>query len=274
MLYGHHASLERVYGIAEDMAQYGNITIPDLPGFGGMDSFYTIGMKPSLDNLADYLATFVKLRYRGKKVTIIGMSLGFVIATRMLQRYPELVQKVDLNVSIVGFTRHDDFTLSKNRQRVYRGLARVFKHKIPAAFFYNVALHPALLRAIYGKTHNAKKKFASLSEDERKQMMEFEVVLWRDNDVRTYMETSLIMLTLDNCHKQIKLPVHHVTVENDQYFDNSIVEQHMRVIFTDFKSHLAILPNHAPTIVANKEASEPFMPKSLRKVLNKNTKDL
>ena len=86
MLYGHHSSLERVYGLAEDMSQYGNVTIPDYPGFGGMDSFYKIGMKPTLDNLADYLATFVKLRYRGKKVTIVGMSLGFVIATRMLQR--------------------------------------------------------------------------------------------------------------------------------------------------------------------------------------------
>lgn len=273
MLYGHHASLERVYGIAEDMSQYGNVTIPDYPGFGGMDSFYAIGMKPTLDNFADYLATFVKMRYRGKKVTIMGMSLGFVFATRMLQRYPELVKKVDLTISIVGFTRHDDFTLSKGRQRAYKALAHVFKYRLPAAFFYNVLLHPTVLRTFYGKTHNARNKFEHLTQEERKQMMEFEVILWRDNEVRTYMETSLMMLSLDNCQKQIKLPVHHASVENDQYFDNAIVEQHMRVIFTDFTNHVAVLPNHAPTIVADKEESAPFVPKSLRKVLNEKSKE-
>ena len=62
LLYGHHSSLERMYGIAEDLNQYGAVTMPDFPGFGGMDSFYTIGMQPSIDNLADYLASFVKLR--------------------------------------------------------------------------------------------------------------------------------------------------------------------------------------------------------------------
>ena len=61
LIYGHHASLERMFGIVEDIAQYGNVTVPDLPGFGGMDSFYKIGEKPTLDNLADYLATFIKL---------------------------------------------------------------------------------------------------------------------------------------------------------------------------------------------------------------------
>ena len=250
------------------MSQYGNVTVPDYPGFGGMDSFYGIGMKPTLDNLADYLATFVKLRYRGKKLTIMGMSLGFVIATRMLQRYPELVKKIELHVSVVGFTRHDDFTLSKKRQRIYKLLAHIFKYRIPAAFFYNVLLHPTVLRTFYGRTHNAKNKFKHLSDDQKRQMMEFEVVLWRDNDVRTYMQTALAMLTLDNCLKQIKLPVHHVSVEHDQYFDNAIIEQHMRVNYTDFTNHVAVLPNHAPTIVAGKKESAPFVPKSLRKAVN------
>src|SRR3982751_3045218 len=67
LIYGHHSCLERMYGVAEDLNQYGAVTMPDLPGFGGMDSFYKIGMEPTLDNLADYLAAFIKLRYKGKK---------------------------------------------------------------------------------------------------------------------------------------------------------------------------------------------------------------
>lgn len=268
MIYGHHASLERVYGLAHEFSQYGNITVPDLPGFGGMDSFYKIGMEPNIDTMADYLATFVKLRFRNKKVKIIGMSLGFAIVTRMLQRYPELTKKVDILISMVGFTRRDDTKLDKKIIRMYWTLGQIFSHRIPAFFFYNIVLHPSLIRAVYAKTPNAKAKFKHLSRDDHSRAMEFEVILWRENDVRTYMKMLIEMLKIDNCNKQVKLPVHHVAVDGDQYFDNKIIEQHMRVIFTDYTEHKAVLPNHAPSIVASKAEAAPFVPKSLRKVLS------
>lgn len=266
MIYGHHASLERVYGLADELSQYGNVTVPDLPGFGGMDSFYTIGMRPTLDTMADYLATFIKLRYRRKKVTIIGMSLGFVIATRMLQRYPELIGKVETLVSVVGFTRHDDAKVNRGLIRAYWLLGQVFRRRLAAAFFYNVILHPSVIRTFYAKTPNAKKKFEHLGRDDFERSMEFEVILWRENDVRTYMEMLLAMIRLDNCGKQINLPVHHVAVEGDQYFDNAVVEQHMQVIFSGFTEYKAKMPNHAPSIVATKEEAAPLLPKSLRKL--------
>ena len=62
LVYGHHSSLERMYGLAEVLNDYGSVTLPDLPGFGGMDSFYKIHEKPDMDTMADYLATFVKMR--------------------------------------------------------------------------------------------------------------------------------------------------------------------------------------------------------------------
>ncbi len=269
MIYGHHSSIERMYGIAEEFSKYGKVTMPDLPGFGGMDSFYSIDMEPSLDNLADYLATFVKLKYRNKRVTIIGMSLGFVIATRMLQRYPDLIKKVDFLVSMVGFSHHSDYTFSKSRLNFYKYASAFFSKKLPSAFFYNVCLHPSLLRAFYGKSHNAKNKFKDLPEEQKKQNMEFEVVLWRENDVRTYMSTANTMLKIDNCTKHIDLPVHHISVKGDQYFDNFVVEQHMRVIFNDFIGYEAKLPNHAPSIIASKKDAAPFVPKGIRKLLSK-----
>src|SRR5205085_11669969 len=58
-VYGLHSSLERWWGLTQVLNRYGAVTMPDLPGFGGMDSFYTIGKKPTLDNMADYLAAFV-----------------------------------------------------------------------------------------------------------------------------------------------------------------------------------------------------------------------
>src|SRR3712207_1180020 len=58
-VYGHHSSLERWWGLIQALNRYGAVTMPDLPGFGGMDSFYKIGKKPTIDNLADYVAAFI-----------------------------------------------------------------------------------------------------------------------------------------------------------------------------------------------------------------------
>src|SRR5205085_8468415 len=60
IVYGHHTSIERMFGFARFLNRYGSVTIPDFPGFGGMESFYKIGKKPTIDNLADYLAAFIK----------------------------------------------------------------------------------------------------------------------------------------------------------------------------------------------------------------------
>src|SRR3954467_13947355 len=92
LVYGHHAALERWWSLVENLVQYGNVTMPDLPGFGGMESFSKINTKPTIDNFADYLAAFVKLRYQRKRVTIYAISYGFVVVTRMLQRYPEIAK--------------------------------------------------------------------------------------------------------------------------------------------------------------------------------------
>ena len=113
MVYGHHASIERMIGFVEELNKYGAVTVPDLPGFGGMESFYSIGEKPSLDNLADYLAAFIKLRYKRRRITIMAMSLGFLITTKMLQKYPEIAKRVDILVSVVGFAHRDDFILPR-----------------------------------------------------------------------------------------------------------------------------------------------------------------
>jgi len=267
LIYGHHSSLERMYGIAEALSEFGSVTMPDLPGCGGMDSFYKLGMKPNLNTMADYLASFVKLRYRGKKITLVGMSLGFAIITRMLQRYPKICDKVEILISVVGFSHRHDFIFSNTRKNLYLVSAGLFSHKLPAAFFYNVILHPTVIRIAYSRTHNAKKKMADLSPEDKKAAIGFEVDLWRQDDTRTYMSMAVQFLTIDNCNTQIPLAVQHISVAGDQYFDHSVVEQHMRVIFTDFTEHEAVIPSHAPSILATKVEADPFIPKSIKKLL-------
>lgn len=266
-IYGHHSSIERCWGIMEELNQYGSVTMPDLPGFGGMDSLYKVGKEPTVDNLADYLASFVKMRFKRKKLTIVGFSFGFVVATRMLQKYPDLVKRVDLIVSTVGFTHKDEFVFTKTRYRSYLTASRFFEHKLPSIFFKNVLLNPFVIKTAYRHTRNAKSKFSGLSAAGLKKMLEFEVHLWRCNEVRTYMKTSVEFLTLDNCGERVDLPVWHVSVDADRYFDNNLVEQHLNVIFSTVKIVKAKLNSHAPSIIADKETARRLIPYKIRNML-------
>lgn len=267
-VYGHHSTIERWWGLIQVLNEFGPVTCPDLPGFGGMDSFYKIGQKPSLDAMADYLAAFVKMHYKRRRFSIAGLSYGFIVATRMLQRYPDLAKKVDLLVSVVGFAHSDDFTFSKRRHKAYITGAKFMSYRAPSIFFKNVLLHPALLRAVYARTHNAKHKFAGADRDQHKRLMDFEVHLWHANDARTHMATTVDMLTVNNCKTKVNLPVWHIAVKGEKYFDNHKVEQHYRVIFSDFKSALSDLNNHAPSVIATKKDAEPLIPKEIRKLLS------
>lgn len=265
LIYGHHSSLERWFGLTQVFNKYGAVTMPDLPGFGGMDSFYKIGQRPSLDNMADYLAAFIKLRYKRRRITIVGMSYGFVVATRMLQRFPDLAKRVDLLVSLVGFAHKDDFVEKPVAYWSYRIVASVFSKPIASHFFRTVCLHPLVLRWVYTKLDHA--KFRGLTPEQDEAMLKVEIGLWRANDVRTHMYTMGSMLTLDNCTKRVNLPVWHVATKNDHFLNNRNVEQHLRVIFTDFDGAEVDLTKHAPTVIADAKEAEPFVPQKLRKVL-------
>ncbi|MBC7582097.1 alpha/beta hydrolase [Aeromicrobium sp.] len=272
ILYGHHSTLERWWGFAQCFGRHGTVTMPDLPGFGGMESLYQIGKKPDLDAMADYMASFVKWRYKRKRFTIIGLSFGFLVATRMLQRYPELAKKVDILVSAVGFSHYDDFIFTKTRRRLYiAGSKLITIRPLPTIFRYT-ALDPWVLRKAYAKTFNAKKKFAGVDPEISRRMMDMEIVLWHENDVRTHMYTTVEMLTVDNCKQQVNLPVWHVGAGVDQYFDANIVEQHMRVIFSDYHETRNSTDRHAPSVIADETEASDFVPKSLIRELTKHAK--
>lgn len=267
-VYGHHSSLERWWGLMQVLNRYAAVTMPDLPGFGGMDSFYKVGKKPTIDNLADYLATFIKLRYKRKKFVLAGMSFGFVIATRMLQRYPELTDKVVLLVSIVGFAHKDDFTFSKPRYQFYLQATRILSHRPFSTVFRYTALNPWVLRKAYARTNNAKYKFAEAKDVETfNHLMDVEIGLWHDNEVRTYMHTSAEFLQLDNCKVRVNLPLWHVSAKADHFFDNRLVEQHLRVIYKKFNKVDIDIKAHAPSVIADAKAAAPMIPPKLRRVL-------
>jgi len=266
-IYGHHASLERMFGFAEALNKYGAVTIPDLPGFGGMESFYKIGMKPSIDNLADYLAAFIKLRYKRGRITVLGISFGFVVVTRMLQKYPEIAQRVDLVVSIVGFVHKDDFVFKRRNFYLMRYGSSIFSNRIPAWLFRQVALQPFIIRATYKSVADKHVKLKDANNEERDRRIDFEINLWHINDVRTYMDVTVSMLTLDLCKDRINLPVYQITVVPDHFFDHKIVEQHLKVIYNDATEIRSKMSGHSQTVLATAQDVEPFFPPKFRRLL-------
>lgn len=267
-IYGHHSSLERWWGLMQALSNYGDVIMPDLPGFGGMDSFYKIGKKPTLDNFADYIKTFIYQHFKDEQIVIAGMSFGFVVATRMLQKYPEMKNQVKLIVSIVGFSDTSDFTLKPLRKFVYINASRILTLKPASAFFKNVALHPFFLNTFYGRTHNAKHKFKEAeSKDEINAIKAMEVRLWHDNDPRTWSFTTILLLTLKQADTKIDLPVWHVGVKDDHFFDHLRVEKNLAKIFKNV-IHINIdAKMHAPSVIADEAAADGMLPDELKKRL-------
>lgn len=269
LVYGHHALIERWFGLVENLQDFGPVTMVDLPGFGGMDSFYKIGQKPNLDTMADYLAAFVKMRYRRKRITIVGISYGFIVATRMLQRNPELAKKVDLVVSIVGFMHRDDF-LFKPTQRIFFSKAARFFAARPIPFFIRyLALNKFVIKNIYVRSPFGKKRFLEMEATDFAALMDFEVKLWQANDVRTHWATTAEFLNLDNCQKKIDLPIWHVAASSDHYFNNYNVEQHMKVVFSDYTQVIMKSHAHTPSILGDKKEMAIMIPLKLRRALTK-----
>lgn len=267
VVYGHHALIERWWGLVQNLNEYGGVTMPDLPGFGGMDTFRKAGREATIDNYADYLAAFIKMRYRRQRITIVGISFGFVVATRMLQRYPELAKKVDLLVSVVGFMHYDDFTFKPVNRRMSKLLARFFATR-PIAFLIRYCfLNKKIISSVYARMPAGKRRLIDMEPTDMQLMMDFEVALWQKNDVRTHWLTTSEFLALDNCKQQINLPVWHVASKNDHYLDNAIVKEHMLVTFTGCNQLLINSKAHTPSIMADKKELRILLPPKLRHVL-------
>jgi pimeloyl-ACP methyl ester carboxylesterase len=267
---GHHTSIERLAGLSELINQFGAVTMPDLPGFGGMDPLYDIGKKANLDNLADYIASFIKARYKNRRFTIMAISYGFTVVTRMLQKYPEIAKKVDILVSWVGFVHGGDFRWKKSTVFWLKWGSWIFSHRLPAAFVQHIGLKGFIIRRVYLLVENRHPKFKNVeSEKVRNERIQFEIKLWQINDFRTYMACNYKMFSINLCGDHVDLPVHHVAVENDHYFDNLVVEEHMRAIYKEFNLIKTKMPAHAPTVIATKKDVEAFVPPKLRQLLRK-----
>lgn len=254
-VYGQLGSLDRWWGLIQNLNRYGGVTAVDLPGFGGMDSLYKLGEKPSLDALADYLAAFVKLRYKQRRVTIFALEFGFAITTRMLQRYPDITQKVDMLVSLAGIAHRDDLRLTPRQRRLYYSAGWLFKQRAAAPLFRHFLLKPMLSRQSTQSNKTAADEQFILKS-----------LLWQRQDTRTFMATQASLTKLDNCQVALPVGVWHIATA-DQNIDDHLVEQHLRVIFNKFYHASTKLAINDVTSGATPRAAAALIPPKVRRVL-------
>ena len=92
-------------------------------------------------------------------------------------------------------------------------------------------MNPSVLRTFYSRTNNAKNKFDGLSPEDHHILTEFEIHLWRINDLRTNWATTVSFLKVDNSATKINMPVWYIHTKVDNYFDINKVQQNMSQIF-------------------------------------------
>ena len=270
MLYGLHSSIERMQGIIENIADAGTVTVPDIPGFGGMESLYSMGIIPTSEALAENLYEFIKQHYGTTKFKVVAMSYGFVIITRMLQNHPELNDQITLVVSLAGLTDRQEFIVSRANYLLWIAILNTFNGKFRSKIFKHVFLNPIILKSIYKLQAANHPKFKDADKAELNARLDYEVHLWQINDQHTYMLATKDVLQLATPKSSIPVPLLHVSIDSDQYVDHKLVVNNLNNIYTHVDSVEAHMPNHAPTVISSKEDAAPFVPKKVLEMLTAN----
>lgn len=271
LIYGLHSSIERMRTTAEFHGQFGEVIMPDLPGFGGMDSFYTIGKEPSLDSYADYLYSFMKVQKLNTEVTIIAMSFGSLIVTRMLQKYPETISYVKDNIAVVGFGRHTDFNTSPLVKRIYIALSRVFATKVGSWLVSTLVFNPISLRLMFAFFRLFNPKYKHTLGEERKASVRMELDLWQKNDTRTKFYTYELIMSFDLTRKASPIPmtIYNMYTPTDQYFDGERVADTMGTLYEKHVGSIAQSELHAPSILGSVDEVAAMYSDDIKKLLQK-----
>jgi len=187
----------------------------------------------------------------------------------MLQKYPEITEQVDTLISSVGFVSYEDFKFKKKTRFLFRWGSSIFSNRLPAAFLKYVILKGPIITATYKLVADRHVKMKDADKEERDRRIKFEIGLWKCNDIRTYMDTTITMMTLDITPEKVDLPVIHIVTKIDQYFDNKKVAARLKKVFKSVEVYKVKFKSHAPTVIVDLADAEAFIPKEVGKKIRK-----
>lgn len=259
VIYGEGSNLERWWGLDCALRQYANITAVDLPGLGGMESFYKIGIKPSIDAFADYLETYIKLRYKKSRFSVFAMGFGFVVATRMLQKNPNIASRVHLVVGVNGFAHHSDLKLRK------KSLPIIFAENLLVSLPLGGIVAKLMVSLGYlGSYSPIKRNVKNVDPFTKK----FAADLEKATDIRTQINIRRSLYRLDNCDQRVDLPLWNISLGDTKVLNPSVAEQHLRVVYTRYRQ-LSSKSAKVPFIIKDEKTGKKLIPAALRRELKK-----
>lgn len=273
LVYGVHSSLERMYSTAQFHSNYGRVWMPDMPGFGGMDSFYNIGLEPTIDNYADYLYTFLKAyKLDNKKIRLFAMSFGFLSLTRMLQKHPEIAENTEFVISFVGFGRTTDFSINTFDKPYTTPALRFASTKTGSALISTLVFNRFSLRILFSifRLVNPNPKYRHESKEKQDEAVEMELDLWTSNDARTKFYTYRVLSDFDLTEnsEKLNLNLYDMTTPTDQYFDSKAVSKTLSKLYEKSSSYTANIKLHAPSVIGDEIAVSKVYPDSIKKFLS------
>jgi len=254
-------SLENSWELINDLRNFGHVSSVDLPGIGGMNSFYSIGYRPTIDNYADFLATFVKLRFKRGKIILAGKGFGFAVITRMLQKYPEIHKRTTTVLSINGHVHNNDFNISKTKIDLFKfvynflaikPMAYTSKKLFSNSFIYQKLNNKLLMKFLIYGVLNIEKDINSIKE------------LFKKCDASTHWLLVEQLLALDNCQHRLNIKLLHAYYGND-LINHSTQRQHFQVSYKSYKEY-KMIPNKAEE-TEHIHSKNVILPKPLRRVL-------
>lgn len=109
----YKSSIEGLRPIVDLLSKRADVYGFDLPGIGGMESFYRVSRTPTLDNYADYLQSVIKLKFRGKRIVLVGVGSGFAVVTMYLQKTKTSNANIKSVINFGGISHHFDAPTAK-----------------------------------------------------------------------------------------------------------------------------------------------------------------
>lgn len=232
VIYGLHSSIESVTGLARVINKYGAVTVPELPGIGGMTSFHSIDEAVLVDNYASYLASLIEFRYHRKRnIAIVAVGEGALFVTRMLQNHTKAANKIDKLICIGGILHHNDVpTLRSNR--ILARLAYSFLLLKPITWIVSRFRFRWLIKA----THTHKNR--------PQELREVDVKVWQKSDMRTHFTLKRQFLRVDACTTTLDRAVFLVCANLPSGVDTRALKQHASIVF---KRVNEFVPKHTIT---------------------------
>jgi len=205
-IHGHRSDALRWQYLIRKLGEKKTVFAPDLPGFGLSQE---LPVFHRLENYLPYLLEIVK-QLKLENFTLVGASMGAVLATSLTREIPEKIKKLILFGPV-----YDKTSLKIPKKKLVLALL------VLSVFSRSSFLYRLFNRFI--KSDRLFKTFLKINfpkEARVPEILDYEVRQWRVMSIKVWAQTLYSLLTLSlKDQKEISTPILLIFPENDQYLD-------------------------------------------------------